>query len=183
MNKEILNKLDFVISNRHLCCIKREYIDDYHMHGFPSKHNNSFVLLEYEYDFEFDGYKIIRLQDITEARYQESERFGEHIFAQEGIMTSNSCIIEKIDSFEDIFAQFMKKGENIIIECEKEENFFLIGRAVDISIGYIDFLSFNGVGVWDKTTTKIEFEHITCITFGSRYINIISKYIEPYPKA
>ena len=178
MNKELLNKLENVVKNSNLCTIKRENIDTNPIHGFPVQYDSQFVLVEYEYDFQMDGYKIIRTKDITELRQGTIEEFVENIFAKEGIPHHiDTCIVNIIGGFQEFFSQFQKKDSTVIIECEAcEENKFLIGKIIKIGEEYVDIICFDALGKWDESEIRVEYQDITCITFESRYINIMSRY-------
>ena len=77
----------------------------------------------------------------------------------------------------DLMVQYADKF--IILECEKNyNNTFYIGKIKKIGDLSVDFLNFDGLGIWYDKSTNIEYSSITCVTVKSRYLNIISKYVK-----
>jgi hypothetical protein len=181
MNKELLIKLENLVIDSSICSIKREKIDTYYMHGFILKCNDCCILLEYEDNFQMDGYKIIRTKDVTEVRYGEREAFVENILCNEGIIRgTKQPQLTNLENLKDILLQFADNKENIIIECEtNENNNFLIGKVIMCGKNTFSFLNFDMLGYWDKKPTTVFYSKVTCITIGGRYLEIISKYIKP----
>lgn len=173
---EIINKLNTICNKNDICEITREDLDVITLEGMPIKYNDSFLLFAYNYDFEFDGYKIIMIKDITYIKYDEVDLFINNILKKENIRPSIKDILcLNIDSFIDIFKNFYKNKENIIIECEKYSEFY-IGKITEIFEDHILFLNFDGEGTWDKESSEIYYNDITSISFRSRYIKYMSKY-------
>ena len=180
MKKKQIKTLEKVIDNSYACCIKREKIDDKNLYGFPIKYNDKFILIENEYDFQIDGYKIIRTKDITEIRYKRVDKHSNYILEKEGLRSNSiPSIVSDIKNFKKIFSQIKKSNKNIIIEGEslKEKSFF-IGKVIDPKENYVDFLYFSAIGEWDESPTKIKYKNITCITYNDRYTEITSKYLK-----
>ena len=167
LEKGIKNKLQYRI--------ERNSLDDNYLYGIPIKVSSEFLLFAHMYDFCFDGFKIIRLCDITSLRHDEQESFAEMIYQKEGIT---------FDSIPDISIHNIKlilestKNNNIIIECEKNDDAFFIGKVVVLFDTEFSFLEFDGIGVWQKDTALIKYKDVTCITISGRYLNTISKYTQ-----
>ena len=169
------NILNFIISNNDICEIIRDDLDT--IEGTPIKYNKEFILIAYNYDFEFDGYKIVMFKDINNIKYDEVDIFISAILKKENIAPKIKKVLSlKIDNFEIIFKYFYNKKENIIIECERNSE-FNIGRILKIYDDHIMFLNFNGEGTWDKDPLDIYYEDITLISFRNRYVKYMSKYV------
>ena len=175
-DKKMENQIQICIQNKWHCCIKREKIDDCSLFCIPQKMSKDLLLLSYTYDFQFDGYQIIRTRDITFVRREETEEHSEMIFEKEKIFQPYSCVMQiEIDSFYTIFQQLV--NQNIIIECEnKEDPAFFIGEIMHVTNDSVDIWNFDGVGEWDEFPTTVNYADITCLTLESKYLNLMSKY-------
>ena len=182
--KKLREELQQIIDAHQGIKICRDRIDTNPIYGFPLKQGKEILLVQYQYDFQLDGYQMILLEDITAVRSDEYERFSELIFKNEGQFDQiRTPIFENINNWEVVFKQLKLMGTNIIVECESlEENDFYIGEIVAITKTAVQLLYFDGLGVWDEEATEIPFTEITSVSFESRYINIISKYVQPKVK-
>jgi tetrahydromethanopterin S-methyltransferase subunit F len=141
--------------------------------------SQKYLLVKYWYDFLFDGYKIVRLEDITEVI---QEKFVEKIHEREKIVANNELTAPiNIDGWQQIFCGFLFSNMVISIECEHIDGvIFYLGKILGATASSVEILQFDGEGKWDECKTMVEFQDITCISFNSRYIKIMSKYTEPY---
>lgn len=177
ISSENIRLLNECIKNNWHCCIKREEIDDNQYHSIPVQISKELLLFRYIYDFEFDGYKIIRLEDITYVRHDEQEIFSEMIFRKEHIVQTKNIPKINLDNMKSIFQNLIHK--DVIIECEiLEQNTFLIGKIESVTDKTVDILNFDGVGCLDDIPTTVNYSDITCITIDSRYQNVITKYVK-----
>ena len=164
----------------HQLQIVRENIDENPIDCIPLICMNELLLIQYLYDFSFDGYKIIRMDDITSVRYSDIEEFGEFILKEEGLMKKvKKPDIKNISNWEAFLKEYKELNKTIIIECEAltEQN-FCIGKIVDVNNDSIELLCFDSVGEWEQYTRKIIFEDITSVSFNDRYSLTISKYVK-----
>lgn len=174
------NDLDTIkkcINSRLVCSFERSQIDDLALYGIPLMLSNDLLAFYEIYDFEFDGIKFIRPDDITAVCHGESELFIDKILKSEQILMPDNDLRLNIGSLKDLMTQYHDKF--IILECEKSCNkTFFIGKIKKTGDVSLDFLNFDGLGVWDNKTTNIEYSSITCVTVKSRYLDIISKYVK-----
>ncbi len=177
MNKSnIIKQLDYCIKNEYQCTIERPLFDEYPIHCLPIKRSEQLVLVHYMYDFSFDGFKIVRLNDITSLIRSETEMFSEKICKSERILPPASPDID-VSDYKTAFEQFLNK--NIEVECEAPEvNTFNIGKVIKVTDKQLEICRFDALCVWDKDNTLINIEDISCVSFGNRYLNILSKHAE-----
>lgn len=141
----------------------------------PLKINDEFMLCAVDDVFMFDGYTVVRLEDIEEIhirpKYREMLK-GEKVF--DNIEVPNITI----DSWKDVFNSLYELNENIILESDDLiQNNFLVGRIEKVMEYGVTFRAFDTNGDWDKDASVISYSHITSVTFKSRYINVFSKYL------
>lgn len=179
MNKRFMTVLENAIQKNHPCCIWRQHIDDNPLYGFPVQLSDTFLLLEHEYDFQVDGFKLLRLCDIINVRHGPTERFCSTIFQKEAIAHEPFlCAFSPFDIYYNLFEQLKQRQQHISVECEGDAAFFL-GRLLNVSRDCIELQCVDGVGRWEAAATTISYEAITCVSFQSRYIKMISKYARP----
>ncbi len=157
--------------------ITRPRIDDHNLYGFVLKTSDSLTLIAEEYDFEVDGYKIIRNEDIAVCQPTPSTRYGTRLMKKEGL-TLDTEVASHIDITEwpTVLLDLKRMDEFVIVENEAEGD-LLIGpirrrNKKSVTINYFD-----ARGRWTGPRT-IRYEDITSVTFRSRYINIHRKYIK-----
>lgn len=169
-------KLKLIIANNDICRIERKSIDYYKISGKPIVFNDNFLLIYYEYDFEFDGFEILKMCDINDIKYEYVDIYISNILKKEKIMPiDNSKNDFIINNLKDICMFFFNKNENLIIECEKKSE-FNIGKILEVHDEHIVFLNFDGEGTWDIEPLEIYYDDITLISFRNRYLKYMSKY-------
>lgn len=177
---KIRKTLQDSLKNEDVIRITRSKIDNEPIHCVPLVIGEGIVLVHYIYDFQFDGYKIIRTNDVTSVRVKEIERYVKQILLQEGLFEQDKySFLSNLKGWQDTFDKLKNLGKNVIIECENPKNRgFYIGKISEVNVDSLLLLNFNALGRWDPTATKINFKEITCVTIENRYINIMVKYIK-----
>lgn len=185
MNKS--EKIEFIKQNieaLHEIKIIRRKIDADDLFVIPLAIGQNLVLLQNLFDFDLDGYEIIRIKDITSAIITKGQQFSQFILKEEGILDQvRKPSILSVDNWKDVITELSNLDKNIIVECEtKETSEFYIGKITGSDKKSLFLLYFNGAGEWDDEPTEILLKDITSIKFDSRYINIYSKYLKPLEK-
>lgn len=176
MSDSEIKRLEECMKENCLCGINRDMIDDLTTFGFPVALSENLVLVANVYNFDIDGYKILRTQDITEVFCAEEEKFVEMILKKEKIYDNFKPEIIDINGLKSAFKSLMEKY--IIVQCESfEENYFYEGKVTGINKGEIVMKTFDTTGVWDDEEVHIPLNKITNVSFGGRYITTISKYL------
>ena len=174
--RKIFDSLENFIKNENIIGIKRENIDENTLLSIPLKISKKFLLVKYWYDFLFDGYKIVRIKDITEIK---QVKVIEEIHKLENIIVENEDITPiNIDGWQEMFKSMFSLNMIIIIECERTTGVdFYIGKILNVKKIALDILYFDGEGKWDENKTTIKYKYITCVSFSSRYIKFMSRYV------
>lgn len=176
---EIREMLIKCIEAGNLVRIDREKIDDQTLDGVPLMIGRDLLLLHNMYDFQIDGYKIIRIKDINNVRSNETDQFHEFILKEEGIYRQiKRPSILTIDSWGNLFKQLADSGKNIIVECEVIDDFNL-GKIIEVKSKSLIFINFDALGEWDSDFIEVSFKDITSVYIDSRYATIMSKYTKP----
>lgn len=175
-------KIDIIkqnIEKLHEIKLNRSKIGADSLNCIPLEISKNLVLLQEIYDFELDGYVILRIKDITSIEITKSQQFSQFILEKEGKLNQiRKPSINSIDDWETVLTELSNPENNIIVECDsKETSKFFIGKITSIDKKSLFLLYFNGAGEWDDEPTEIPLKDITSINFDSKYINIISKYL------
>ena len=129
-----------------------------------------------EHDFILDGFTIRRFRDIKEAQIIDDKYL--EIVKNEGVI--DNIEIPDIDAsdWHSVFCSLHEMDKNIIVENEyAEKSFFAIGRICKVTKTKVYMKHFDADGLWENELWEIPFTQITSVSFGTRYVEIFSKYI------
>ena len=173
--REIVSKC---LEERRLCRAYFKY-DDRYWYLLPLLANDKLFLSAEEYDFSINGYQIRRFQDMAKAEIKDD--LCCKILLEENIIGSVTTPKVDIANWRTIFGSLMILNKNVIVEKEsikKKEGMFVIGRIEKVSKHAAHVRHFDADGIWQDEPYKIPYDEITSLTFGSRYIEIFSKYVD-----
>lgn len=170
--KDIVEK---AINPRGLCQVLMKY-NTYYELGFPIAVSDKLFLVANEHDFILDGFTINRFRDVKEAQIVEDKYL--EIAKGEGLVDSIEIPDINISDWYSVFVSLQKRDKNIIVENEyDEDSFFAIGRINKVTKTKVYLEHFDADGIWEKELWGIPFTQITSVSFGTRYVEIFSKYI------
>ena len=159
-----------------LCKIGFKYDTIHNVYLIPLICGEQLFLGTEEEDFILDGYTIRRFKDIK--NIEEKSGIQNEILKKEGIVITTPEI--EVKDWKAVFHSIKKLNKNVIVERETfdgEDEFFVIGKIDEIYKNFVYVYYFDVDGIWDEYPDKIMFNEITSVTFGSRYIDVFSKYI------
>ena len=180
MHENIKNTIEDHINEKMLIHIERKNVTDNEaIVGFPIKLSDDFLLMTNIFDFYDDGYTIVKTSDISEAYSKESDEFYEMICISENLLKkADECPISSVKSMKDILSGLSKEDFFIVVECEKSEDAFFIGKIKSIDENKVVMQSFDALGKWHDETDIIKYDDITKITFLDRYSKMYFKYMK-----
>ncbi|WBW95971.1 hypothetical protein [Oceanirhabdus sp. W0125-5] len=156
--------------------------DTSYVNLIPLSLNDKLFLVINEYDFIFNGYSIYRFKDLIKVKTKND--MCDKILKSEGL-TSNIIVPDiDISCWKSVFESIKKMNRNIIVEkqtIDGEDSEFIIGRIEKIYKNFAYVWHFDADGIWGESPLKIPYSQITNITFGSRYVDTFSKYIDEPP--
>jgi len=134
--------------------------------------------MHYFYDLNYDGYKILRLEDISEVRRQDSDRFYEFIIRAEGKYRELvNPEIDDLTNWQSTIIEVLDRYNVCMIECEKLIGHIFLGRLVEAHEAHLQFQTFDTLGRWDEDFVDIQYCDITCVTFNDCYTQTFLKYL------
>ena len=145
---------------------------------FPLAVSDKFFLSAVEDEFLINGYTIRRFCDtkdvhIVEGKFQE-------MFVAEGVIGSLDTPCIDITDWYSVFISLKKMNKNIIVEKEdKDEDdwLFAIGEIAKVTKTKVYMKHFDADGIWQDELWGIPYTQITSVSFGSRYVEVFSKYV------
>ena len=150
----------------------------YNIHYFPFKMSEKLFLGAKHDEFLLDGFAIRRFCDMSKICLNYDKR--NEIIKAEKILDCISVPDIDLTDWHSVFLSLQKLNKNIIVEKESlddDEWQFAIGRIEKVLKNKIWFRHFDADGIWEDEPHEIMFSQITTVTFGSRYIEVFSKYI------
>ena len=159
--------------------IERSRIDANAIYGFVLDKSENLTYLAYEYDFQIDGFKIIRNEDISSSQVTPASRYCSKIMQKEGLLDilKNPPELE-IKNWVTVFQQLKRNRKIVIIENEEENDFF-IGPIYRVGKQSVTIRGFDGTGKWQEKE-NVAFSVITSVAIDCRYIRFHEKYLRKY---
>ena len=186
------NLLKKCIKKQSQISIEREAIDDEPITAIPIAMSKKLLLIHYLYDFQFDGFKVLTMKDISRVKRGKVEKFHDKILKKEKIKKSVSPDV-KVDSWRDFFHSIARENKLIDISLERKtpgfEQTFFVGKVVSVNKKSINLLEISTLGKYDKKRkkyrfklfergTKIKFKDITAVSYGNRYSEVLDRFSE-----
>lgn len=176
---KIKNRIQKYAEQREMCRVFYNY-DYYYKHYFPLKISDKLFLCAEEEDFNLDGFTIRRFKDVTEVKKRRG-RYRD-IDIKEGVLDNLTVPDVDIKNWKTVMKSLKRLGCNIIVEHEsynEDEWIFGIGKIIKIKDKHIILKHFDSNAEWQDNLLEIPYKDITSVTFGSRYVEVFSKYLPP----
>jgi hypothetical protein len=178
---KMFEKLARYRDDQALVTIKRNGIEEHSLYGVVLDFSAELLLLRYEYDFLFDGYRVFRTADLTKISVTKSNRYCRKIMRSDGLWNVGEDYPNlDLKSWRRLFKSC---GDEIIaIESEDDptDTDFWIGSICKVGKETITFRGFDGCGEWMPVTT-IDLSRITSIQLRNRYISCHARHLPPLP--
>ncbi|MEN6595504.1 MAG: hypothetical protein ABFC31_11230 [Clostridiaceae bacterium] len=180
--QEIRDAFRACMEQRMLCRTFMKY-DDFYRYYIPLAMNERFFLGAEEDDFLLDGFSIRLFRDVKKAVVKNDICLD--IARREGILDQLADPDIDLSNWRSIFLSLEQRQKNIIVEGERAdaaEPQFAIGRIERVTAKHLYLRHFDGDGLWQEEPYEIPYTEITSVTFGSRYVEVFSKYLPPLPE-
>lgn len=151
---------------------------------FPLMLGDSWFLAAEENEFILNGYTVRRIADIDEAEVYDGKSL--EILRLEGVTGQLAMPLVDMTRLETVFRSLAAMRVNVIVENEEsgdEYDAFIIGRIEKVAKSCVYIRHFDAEGVWETKPRRIAYGDFTSITFGSRYVEVFSRYIGEPPEA
>ena len=159
--------------------IRREPLDPYSIGAFVVHVGIDLVLVQNVTDFSSDGYKVLRIGDISRIERGGSDKVYERILRSEGIVTEIAAPFKiNLSNWRSAIGAINGQSRNMTIEDENpDDELFLIGRVTRLSLQSLSIRPFDPLARWELSDRVIPYSRITAVTFDDRYTTLYSKYV------
>ncbi len=146
--------------------------------GFPLVLGDELVLLRTLHDFEFDGFSVLRLADVTDVRSGDVERFFERVIKAEGLdrdlAPPRPILLRSMrTALESVRAHY----RFAIIECEgADDDEFYLGEIARVDDEALHLHYIHVDGSRDREATRVALDEITLVRFDENYLRLYGKY-------
>lgn len=174
---EIIDLINMATKSKEMCRVFFKYNYHYSYH-FPLITSTKLFLSADEDDFIINGFSVRRFCDVKKLEIKNDKCV--EIIKREGVLDSIQVPEIDITDWYTVFLSISKLNINIIVEKESlndDECEFAIGKIVKVLKTKVIFKHFDADGIWQEDYYEIPYSQITSITFGSRYVDIFSKYV------
>ena len=169
---KIIKRLSECVISHALCGVEFKNCESYFENYFPLKVNENFFLGAIEDDFQLDGFRIWPISKISKAKVRKGKRLDIEI--SEGIVDQLYTPKVNISGWKQIFRSLKDLNRYVMIETD---DFMYVGSIIRIKKHSVIIKHFDAEGVWQEEPVKIRFDEIQSVTFGSRYVEVFSKYV------
>ena len=181
-------KTETIIDTIRECTERRAFCEVWLYYEYSWRHllpvaadANRFMALQ-ESDYSFDGYLIIDYRSVDRA-FAMPDKYCE-IARLEGLLDSVRIPPIELSSYRAVFAYLANSGTNIEVDiCSETDRRTAIfaGRAVGCTDYEFQLLRFDINCVWDRRPITVGYDRLKAVRFGSRYLDIYSKYLPTCP--
>lgn len=169
---KIIRRLSECITPHRMCRVFMDCDSEWYVHYFPLKVNEQFFLGAVEFDFQLDGFRICPVSKINKVKIRRDKCLDIDIC--EGVVDQLSTPKVNISSWQQIFRSLKDMNRYVMIE---DEDTVYIGAIMGIHKHSVTVKWFDADGIWQDKPAKIGFKNIHSVTFGSRYVDVFSRYI------
>ncbi len=169
---KIIKRLSERILPHRMCRVFMDYDGGYYLHYFPIKVNEKFFLGAIEDDFQLDGFRICPINRVKKVEPRDSKCLDINI--NEGVVDKLYTPNVSISGWRPIFRSL--KGMNRYVMVDTENSLY-VGVIEAVKKHSVILRHFDADGIWQEHPVKIRFKDIQSVTFGSRYVDVFSKYI------
>lgn len=144
----------------------------------PLEVSDGLVLVAPYVDFVPDGFEVIRLRDVS--RMQEDGRAAFHgrIMQGEGILSQLAAPENTpLEGFPELLQWLMLRGEPVIISGKNEV--YLLGLIEKVGKSKLGLRYIDAEGQTDIRISRIAYEDIISVSFGTRYLRLVAQYAAP----
>jgi hypothetical protein len=162
-----------------LYTFERRQIDPNRLHGLVVSESKTLILIQYEYDFQFDGYMVIRRRDVSKLYSPDSNSYCERLMRKEGLWKNPPNAIRSLPLKDWRTLLTSQIGKPVVIENERKGDIY-IGPVIACEDHSVVIHYFDSCGKWQKVE-RVQYRGITSVKFGDRYSTIHFRYLSPQP--
>jgi hypothetical protein len=155
-----------------------ELIDlDDELSGYIVEYSRDFVLVQIYEDFQLDGYSVLPRKSIKKLASSDTLLFCEKVLSDNSVQVSMPDSIS-IESNASLFRSFIKDNEVILIDSNKDDDYFFVGRVLEVKKNQVIMSYIDSTSNQDYEPLTIDYDDLDKVTFRSHYANVYNKYTQ-----
>ncbi len=179
-SKEIKRILESKCTKNELVEIFRHEIDEMSFLSNVKKVSDKLVLAENTNDFSVNGYRIIRLKDITDislSSENDSLAFLNMIFEKEAIFEKSTPDFS-VNDWNDVFSFLCKSNNPVTVECAYEDAIdYYFGWVKSVNGSIATMVCFDGSGEIFRDEIKVNLDYVSQVLIFEKYTTKMSQYV------
>ena len=180
--RSIQEELSAIKSSNRLAKVHRDSLEEHSIDGFIIDFTEQFCLIQYFFDFFLDGYRIIRINDISSIKSGEVEAF----FTRRAIALGYTKAGGQPPSFDislDSWPELLQgiQHQNLHVALHEEVEYpeaLQVGELMEITEDEAILKTYSTIGEWDEYFFTQELDKLTQVQFGDRYIKAFQTFTE-----
>ena len=178
--KEISKALQNAQKNDEVVEIFRGEMDEVSILANVISFSQDLICVESINDFTSNGYRILRLKDITDISLSDkndSLRFMNYICKKEDVFSLSNPEID-IKSWASVFAFLASEKLPVTVECALDDAFdYYVGWITSLNGNIATMKCYDGSGVMFEEDMKINLSFVSQIMVKEKYTTLTAKYV------
>lgn len=180
----IRRQLAAAVAEGRLARIVRHHALNERITGFPLALGRMLLLVrELNSDLLLpDGFTVVRVADVATVGATQWDAFVERVMADEGRLPAPEAVpAVRLSSWAHLLADLHARGERASVECEPQEDGYFLGAILRVHRDELEIRHIDSAGRWEDEPWWIRYRDITQVRFGTRYIEVFSRYAGDLP--
>ena len=150
-----------------------------HIHGYAIGLSKSLLVMRWIEEFRVEGYKIVRIKDISEIRRNEYEETYDQILKHFQVPpATQSPKWLKYGNWKSVFNSLQKRKKCVAVNSiSLNYDEFALGLVEGTGRGSISIKAFDATAKWFDEPRVFRFQQIYQVGFDDRYHKIFYKYM------
>ncbi len=162
------------IALRQPVVLQRKKLDAVPLYCVPLAYSSALVLVALYTDFQLDGYQVVRLRDISGIQADARTHFHERILAAEQVQPLMVSPDLSIADFPSLLAELYARDIPVIVQSDSGG--ILLGPIAKAGKNKLRVRYIDAEGRADTEVTRIAYEDIASVCFGTRYLDMVTRY-------
>lgn len=140
--------------------------------------SDELVLVAPYVDFLPDGFEVVRQRDVSRIQEDGRSTFHGRIMQAEGVLAQLAAPEDiPLESFPELLQWLMLRGEPVLVNGKNGA--YLLGLVEKLGKNRLGLRYIDAEGRTDSELSRIAYEDILSVAFGTRYLRLVAQYAEP----
>jgi len=161
-----------------LIAIRREPLDPSWTLAFVVGLGDELMLLRDVSDLWPDGFKVVRIRDVSRIARRAGEKWCQHMLSSERLVkTKKPPFHVELAGWKSAAESISRHVSCLIIEDENpDDDRFVLGNVRRLGVKALSIRPLEPSGIWALDDVTFPYPRITAVTFDDRYSRLFGKY-------